>query len=79
MRYILGDFSLLSNLATPSLHNYMPPLVTRERFAEMCGLSPGVIAGFVSRGYIPTISVGKYSLINVELLRKLCLEREFSL
>lgn len=56
---------------------YASPLVTRERFAELVGLPVGVIIGFANRGYIPTVSIGKYSLVNLELLRKRCLEKEF--
>lgn len=61
-----------------SSHNYAPPLVTRERFAELVGLPIGVVVGFVNKGYLPVVSVGKYSLVNLELLRKRCLEKEFS-
>lgn len=63
---------------TPPSSNYASPLVTRERFAELVGLPIGVIIGFVNKGYIPTVSVGKYSLINLELLRKHCLDREYA-
>ena len=58
--------------------DYAPPLVTRELFAQMSGLPVGVIVGFVNKGYIPTVSIGKYSLINIELLRKRCLDRDFA-
>ena len=55
------------------------PLVTRERFAEMVGNLPvGVIVGWSNKGLVPCVSVGKYSLINVELLRKRCLDAEFA-
>lgn len=53
------------------------PVASRERFAEMTGLPIGVIIGFVNKGYLPTVQIGKYSLINVELLRKRCLELDF--
>lgn len=56
--------------------NYTP-LVSRERFAEMTGLPIGVIVGFCNKGYVPTLAMGKYSLINLELLRKACLERAY--
>ncbi|MEI7298257.1 hypothetical protein WCQ02_39795 [Paraburkholderia tropica] len=58
------------------LSAYASPLVTRERFAELVGLPIGVITGFANRGYIPTMSIGKYSLVNLELLRKRCLDRD---
>jgi hypothetical protein len=54
------------------------PVLSRDRFADLVGLPPGVVVGFINKGYIPTVSIGKYSLVNVELLRKNCLEREFS-
>jgi hypothetical protein len=54
------------------------PIVSRERFAELTGLPLGVVVGFVNKGYLPTVSIGKYSLINIELLRKRCLELELS-
>lgn len=54
------------------------PLVSRERAAEMIGLPVGVIVGWCNKGLVPTLQIGKYSLINVELLRKRCLEKEFS-
>lgn len=57
----------------------LPPLVSRDRFAELVGLPLGVVVGFINKGYIPTVSIGKYSLVNVELLRKSCLEQEFTL
>lgn len=64
-------------LPTP-LPPYAVPFVTRERFAELVGLPVGVIVGFANKGYIPTVAIGKYSLVNLELLRKRCLEREFT-
>jgi hypothetical protein len=67
-----------TTIVTSSLPNYMVPLVTRERFAEMVGLPVGVIVGWCNKGLIPTMTIGKYSLISVELLRKRCLEREFA-
>lgn len=60
------------------LPNITHPVVSRERFAELTGLPIGVITGFVNKGYLPTVSIGKYSLINLELLRKHCLEKEFA-
>lgn len=54
------------------------PLITRERFADAIGLPPGVVVGWCNKGLVPCVSIGKYSLINVELLRKRCLDREFA-
>jgi len=55
--------------------------MARERFAEHVGLPIGVITGWCDKcdkGHIPCISVGKYSLINVALFYKQCLERELA-
>lgn len=69
-----------SRLQTVALPSSAPPLplVTRERFAEAVGLPAGVVVGWCNKGLVPTVQIGKYSLINIELLRKLCLEKEFS-
>ena len=58
--------------------NYAPVLVSRGRFSEMVGLPVGVVIGFINRGYLPTMTIGKYNLVNLELLRKRALEKEFT-
>lgn len=65
------------SVVTLPLHNYVTPLVTRERFAEMCGLPVGVIIGWCNKGLVPCMSIGKYSLINIALLQDRCLDKEF--
>lgn len=55
------------------------PVMSRDRFAEHVGVTPDVVTGWISRGYIPTVSIGKYTLINIALLTKHSLEKEFSL
>lgn len=62
----------------PSLPHYKTPLVSRERFAELVGLPVGVVTGFINKGYLPTVSIGKYSLVNLALLEKRCLDREYA-
>lgn len=76
-RAILGDFLPGDKFGALALGNFVGPLCSRERFAEMCGLPVGVIVGWCNKGLVPCLSVGKYSLVNLELLRKRCLEREF--
>lgn len=51
------------------------PVISRSRFAEMTGIPEGVIQGWISRGYIPTYSVGKYTLINLALLNRMALDK----
>ncbi len=64
---------------TSPLPNYVSPLVSRERFAEMVGLPLGVIVGFINKGYLPTVSIGKYSLVNLAAIQRSCSEKEFAL
>ncbi len=77
----MSDFTLNEHFPTfPQLAVHaVPPVVSRERFADLLGLPPGVIVGWINKGMLPTVTIGKYSLVNVELLRKSCLEREFTL
>lgn len=51
------------------------PVISRSRFAEMIGIDEGVVQGWISKGYIPTYTVGKYTLINLALLNKLALDK----
>ena len=64
---------------TSAIGGGVSPLVTRERFAEIVGLPTGVIVGMINKGYLPTVSIGKYSLVNLAALQRSCLEKEFSL
>ncbi|WP_112068109.1 hypothetical protein [Herbaspirillum rubrisubalbicans] len=66
-------------LVTLPSRNYVSPVVSRERFAEMVGLPLGVVVGFINKGYLPTVSIGKYSLVNVAAIQRSCSEKEFSL
>ena len=81
MEPTMSDFTPNEHFPTvPQLASQaVPPVVTRERFADLLGLPPGVIVGWINKGMLPTVTIGKYSLVNVELLRKTCLEREFTL
>ncbi|WPX43788.1 hypothetical protein [Undibacterium sp. CCC3.4] len=58
--------------------HYPSPVVSRERFADMVGLPPGVIIGWCNKGLVPQVKIGKYTLISIELLRKQCLAKEFA-
>ncbi|MBY0576420.1 MAG: hypothetical protein K2P67_07490 [Gallionellaceae bacterium] len=51
------------------------PVVSRARFSELTGVPEGVVQGWISRGYLPTYSIGKYTLINLTLLNNLALQR----
>lgn len=62
-----------------SSNHFLPivPVLTREKFAEATGLPLGVVSGMVNKGILPTVKLGKWAPINVELLRQRCLAKEF--
>jgi len=41
------------------------PVMHRERFRELTGISTGVLEGWVNRGYIPIVALGKHKLNNM--------------
>ncbi len=49
------------------------PLISKQRFAELSGVPEGVVSGWINRGYIPTYSIGKYTLINLSVLNQMAL------
>lgn len=51
------------------------PVISRMRFAEMIGVSDGVVQGWITKGYIPTYTVGKYTLVNLALLNRMALDK----
>lgn len=55
--------------------NMTLPLISRSRFAEMIGIPEGVVEGWMAKGYIPTYSIGKYTLINLALLNQMALNK----
>ncbi len=58
--------------SVPTIVCAFVPVCTRERFAQFSGLDEGVIRGMCDRGYLPTIKLGKYSLINLVALIQQC-------
>lgn len=48
-------------------------LMSRERFAHLCGVSDGVVQGWIVRGYIPVYQIGKHRLINIPALNRMLL------
>lgn len=69
----MGDKFNIGNLLPTSVAT---PLLTRERFAALVGVSQDTVNKWIDRGYIPVVSVGRWSLVNVALLSARCLERE---
>jgi hypothetical protein len=44
------------------------PLMKKERFSELSGFDTGVIEGWLDKGLIPSVKVGKHRAINVVLI-----------
>lgn len=52
------------------------PVMTLERFAELSGLTVDTVYGHIRRGYLPSVKMGRYRLINITQLHIQCLESE---
>jgi hypothetical protein len=71
--------------ADPDFHAQLPllaPLVSREMWAQMIGLPPGVVIAQCERGmWGAPIRIGKRVFVNVEAIRLQCAARaqEFAL
>lgn len=48
------------NTSVPFMHPF--------NFANDAGLSAGVVGGWIDNGYLPTVKVGRYQMINLVLL-----------
>lgn len=46
------------------------PIIHHAKFAELNGLSEGVVGGWVDSGYLPTVKMGRYTMINLVALRE---------
>jgi hypothetical protein len=55
----------------------MTPLITCQRYADLVGVDLEVVRGWVAKGYVPTIKVGKYSLVNLALINQRALAADF--
>ena len=52
------------------------PYMERTTFAALIGLPLNVVDGWIARGYVPTVKIGKNSLVNIALLSKTVLKSE---
>lgn len=55
------------------------PVMARSLFAQHVGVSEDTVTGWINKGYIPVIEVGRYRLVNLALMNKWAMEMEFSL
>ncbi|WP_435106759.1 hypothetical protein [Arhodomonas sp. AD133] len=56
----------------PTLEQPNVCLMTRQRFAHLSGLGEDVVRGMISRGQLPTVKLGRYRMVNLEALRRMC-------
>lgn len=68
------DFQEIDN---ETLRN-VPPVLPWVKFAEWIGLGdePKVVRGWVDRGYIPSLRIGRRIMVNVEIFRQQLLEED---
>ncbi len=59
---ISDHLQLIVNMSVSS------PMVHPKKFSADLGISIGVVGGWIDNGYLPTVKVGKYQLINLVLL-----------
>lgn len=45
-----------------------PPMMSWSEFAEWIRVSPGIVRGWVDKGYLPMVRVGKHRMINIVAL-----------
>ena len=62
----------LTWLAHPLL---VSPVLTKDRFADACGLEIGQVESQIKEGNLPTHYVGRLILIDVAKLARLCFEK----
>lgn len=55
------------------------PVMSRKKFADLVGVTEDTVTGWINRGYLPVVEIGKYRLINIALVTRMALEQEFSL
>jgi len=58
-----------------SLQLIQVPFMSQLRFSQLTGYPVGVVEGWVNRGYVPTILVGKHRAINLVALTQECLDQ----
>ncbi len=44
------------------------PVISQELFSELTGFTPKTISGWIARGYIPTVKIGKRRAINLQAM-----------
>jgi hypothetical protein len=68
----MGDMKELEQLQLMAASVALQPCITRERWADVVGLSHATVYSMCDRGYLPTIHFGRRVFVNLEALRSQC-------
>lgn len=60
---------LLTSMVVPPV-----PVMAADRFAELVGVSSEVVRGWIDKGYLPTMKIGRYRLVNLAALQREALQ-----
>jgi hypothetical protein len=60
----------MSNATTFVSSQLYMPLLTAQRFSQLCGLELGVVEAQMDRRILPVIRLGKRRFVNLEALRE---------
>jgi hypothetical protein len=75
----MGAIENLDQLHQASLAAVQLPLLTRERFADLVGLTHATVFSMCDRGYLPTLHLGgRRVFVNMEALRAMCADKVLS-
>jgi len=56
---------LLTSVVVPPV-----PVMAADRFAELVGVAPDVVRGWIDKGYIPTTKIGRWRLVNIAMMTR---------
>lgn len=51
-------------------HKHGVGICTQEKFAESAGITLDTVRGLVRKGYLPTVKIGRYAMVNLVALNR---------
>lgn len=73
----MADIQNQANVPSASL-SVSVPVLSRDAFASLVGLTPATVYSMCDRGYLPTIHFGRRVFVNIEALRSQCAAKVFA-
>lgn len=67
----MDESAIRQALASPHVQ-----VMARDKFAELVGVSVGVVEGWMDRGHVQSIVIGRHRLVNMVALTLRCLNQE---